>query len=305
MSDTDNALPSDGFTWLASYPKSGNTWFRALLTAYDSKAGDVDINKLGGRHAAREQLFERYMACDGSLLTEAETFVARRAIYLHLARTTRITAPQKVHDANLPLANGELLFPPEATASVIHLVRHPFDVAVSYAFHLGLAPHDFDRCVEHMCNPSFQVDGLIFSQMPQVQSDWSSHTLSWLDMPNVRRLTLRYEDMLADSIGAFTSALRVMFPNGEPDPVRVKAAVEASSFSNLKAQEAAGNFKERPPKSEAFFRSGKSGGWQEHLTPTQCARLADALAPAMERMGYNADGTVGPWAGSEAAMAPA
>lgn len=300
MTDTSAGLPRQGFTWLASYPKSGNTWFRALLTAYDSKAGDVDINKLGARHAAREQLFERYMACDGSLMTESETFVARRAIYLHLAQTTRISSPQKVHDANLPLANGELLFPPEATASVIHLVRHPFDVAVSYAYHLGLAP-DFDRCIDHMCNPDFQVDGLMFSQMPQVQSDWSSHTLSWLDMPHVRRLTLRYEDMLGDGIGTFTRALRTMFPDDEPDPERVRTAVEASSFGNLKAQEAAGNFRERPPKSEAFFRSGKSGGWQEHLTPAQCARLAKALAPAMDRLGYNADGTVGNWAGSEAA----
>jgi hypothetical protein len=120
-------------------------------------------------------------------------------------------------------------------------------------------------------------------------------------MPQVRRLTLRYEDMLADGVGTFTSALRTMFPDDEPNPERVRAAVEASSFGNLKAQEAAANFKERPPKSEAFFRSGKSGGWQEHLTPTQCARLANALAPAMERLGYKADGTVGGWAGSEAA----
>lgn len=299
---TANTVPQNrrGFTWLASYPKSGNTWFRALLTAYDSKAGDVDINKLGARHAAREQLFERFMACDGSLLTEEETFVARREIYLHLARTTRIANAQKVHDANLPLANGKLLFPPEATFALIHLVRHPFDVVVSYAYHLGLAPN-FDRCIDHMCNPSFQVDGLTFSQMPQVQSDWSTHTLSWLDMPDVKRVTLRYEDMLADTVSAFTQALRVMFPNVEPDPVRVQAAVDASSFGNLKAQEAAGNFKERPPKSEAFFRSGKAGGWQEHLTPAQCARLAEALAPGMERMGYHADGSVGSWAGSDAA----
>ena len=300
MTKSPTKLPRNGFIWLASYPKSGNTWFRALMTAYDSEAGDVDINKLGGRHAAREQLFERYMACDGSLMTEAETYVARREIYLHLSSTKRATPPQKVHAANLPLANGQLLFPPEATAAVIHLVRHPFDVAVSYAYHLGLAPN-FDRCIDHMCNPDFQVDGLLFSQMPQVQSDWSSHALSWLDMPNVRRLTLRYEDMLEDGVGTFTAALRTMYPEVEPDPVRVRQAVDATSFGKLKAQEAAGNFRERPPKSEAFFRSGKAGSWQEHLTPAQCERLAEALAPAMQRLGYYADGSVGSWEGTEAA----
>lgn len=290
---TMTSAKGTGFIWLASYPKSGNTWFRALLTAYEDSDGDVDINRLDGRHAARERLFERYLACDGTLLTIEETFIARRAIYLHLAQSETSGAPQKVHDANLPLANGQLLFPPEATAATIHVVRHPFDVAVSYAYHLGLAP-DFDRCIDNMCDPDFRVDGMVFAQMPQVQSDWSGHTMSWLAMPG-RRLTLRYEDMLADGEGALTRALRVMYPGAEPDPARVARAVEATSFGKLKAQETAASFKERPAKSESFFRSGKSGDWQNHLTPAQCARLAETLAPAMQRMGYGPDGSVGPW----------
>jgi aryl sulfotransferase len=283
-----------GFIWLASYPKSGNTWFRALLTAYDDTEGAVNINRLAARHAARERLFERYLACDGTLLTIDETFVARRELYLFLAGSNSTKEPQKVHDANLPLADGKLLFPPEATTALIHLVRHPFDVAVSYAYHLGLAP-DFDRCIDHMCNAEFRVDGLTYAQMPQLQSDWSRHTVSWLDMPGVRRITLRYEDMLADATVALTRALRVMNPGTEPDPDRVERAVEATSFGKLKAQETAGSFKERPKKSEAFFRAGTSGDWQNHLTPAQCARLSEVLAPAMERMGYHPDGSVGPW----------
>ena len=283
-----------GFVWLASYPKSGNTWFRALLTAYEDVRGEVDINKLAARHAARERLFERYLACDGSLLSVSETFIARRALYLHLADGTASGHPQKVHDANLALAAGELLFPPEATSAVIHLVRHPFDVAVSYAYHMGLAP-DFDTCIDNMCNPDFRVDGLVHAQMPQVQSDWSNHAFSWLDMPDVRRVTLRYEDMLADAVGALTRSLRLINPDVEPSPDRVRRAVEATSFGKLKAQETASAFKERSQKSEAFFRSGTAGDWQNHLSPAQCARLSDQLAPAMSRLGYHADGTVGLW----------
>jgi aryl sulfotransferase len=283
-----------GFVWLASYPKSGNTWFRALLTAYEDLDGTVNINSLAARHAARERLFERYLACEGSLLTIDETFIARRELYLFLAGSTTSKDPQKVHDANLALANGKLLFPPEVTTALIHLVRHPFDVAVSYAFHLGLAPN-FDRCIDHMCNSDFRVDGLTYAQMPQVQSDWSSHAISWLDMPDVRRVTLRYEDMLGDAETALTRALRAMDPSVEPDPDRVRRAVEATSFGKLKAQETATSFKERPKKSEAFFRSGTSGDWKNHLTPAQCARLSEVLAPAMQRLGYHPDGSVGPW----------
>lgn len=300
MTSATRPAARSGFTWIASYPKSGNTWFRALMTAYDANLEDIDINRLGARHGAAENLFERFMACDGSLLTEEETFIARRAIYIHLAATDTAIVPRKVHDANLPLAGGELLFPAEATAAVIHIVRHPFDVAVSYAYHLGLAP-DFDACIDNMCNPDFRVAGTASSQFPQVQSDWSRHTLSWLDMPGVRRITLRYEDMLADTGTWFARALRVMLPGVEPDPARLRRAVEATRFDKLKAQEASGSFRERPEKSESFFRSGKAGGWRDHLTPAQCARLAEALAPAMQRLGYHADGSVGSWADSEVA----
>lgn len=283
-----------GFIWLASYPKSGNTWFRALLTAYEDSEGKVNINRLAARHSARERLFERYLACDGSLLTVEETLIARRELYIYLANSVMTADPQKVHDANLPLAKGKLLFPPEATAAVIHLVRHPFDVAVSYAYHLGLAP-DFDRCIDHMCNPDYTVDGLHNAQMPQVQADWSGNALSWLDMPDVRRVTLRYEDMLGDAPRALTRALGAMYPDVPPDPERVRRAVDATSFGKLKAQEDASSFRERSKKSEAFFRSGTSGDWQNHLTPAQCDRLSTALRPAMERLGYHPDGTVGPW----------
>ena len=54
MTTTSTKRDRAGFIWLASYPKSGNTWFRALLTAYEDSDGDVDINRLDGRHAARD-----------------------------------------------------------------------------------------------------------------------------------------------------------------------------------------------------------------------------------------------------------
>lgn len=65
-------------------------------------------------------------------------------------------------------------------------------------------------------------------------------------------------------------------------------------------RQSATSFRERPPKSASFFRSGTSGDWQNHLTPAQCARLAKTLAPAMQRMGYGPDGSVGPWSDAPA-----
>jgi hypothetical protein len=80
----------------------------------------------------------------------------------------------------------------------------------------------------------------------------------------------------------------------------VHRAVAATSFDKLQAQETASSFKERSKRAESFFRSGTAGDWQNHLTPAQCARLSEVLAPAMQRVGYHPDGSVGPWADSSA-----
>jgi hypothetical protein len=288
---TEESDPSRhrGLIWLASYPKSGNTWFRALMGAYEDPEGEVDINKLPRGHAAGIRFLEPYLGFDGSLMSEDEAREARQAVYRHVARKER-EEPIKVHDANLPLPNGGLLFPSEATAAVVHIVRHPFDVAVSVAYHFGWAP-DFGRAVKSMCDPAHKIGATAQNQFAQILSDWGSHSLSWIDMPNTRRITLRYEDMLEDTADALTRALRVMYPWAEPDQKRVRQAVEATAFERLKEQESEASFKERPAKMESFFRSGKSGGWAEHLTPEHCAALVQHLAPAMGRLGYLPDGS--------------
>jgi aryl sulfotransferase len=286
--------PSDptqgrGLIWLASYPKSGNTWFRAMIGAYDDAESAVNINKLPKGHAAGLKFLEPHLGFDGSLMSEDEAREARPIVYLHVAGTDR-DGPIKVHDANLPVSDGGLLFPSAATAAVVHIVRHPFDVAVSVAYHFGWAP-DFGRSVTTMCDSAYKIGASAQNQFAQVLSDWGTHTLSWMDMPDVRRITLRYEDMLENAADALTRALRVMYPAVEPDHPKVLKAVEATGFERLKEQETKTSFKERPKKMESFFRSGKSGGWREHLTAEDCAMLVECLGPVMERLGYLPDGT--------------
>lgn len=278
--------------WLASYPKSGNTWFRAMIGAHDDSEGAVDINKLPNGLVAGFRLLEPHLGFDGSLMSEDELRVARSAIYLHLA-STDTKGPIKVHDANLQVSNGELLFPSAATAAVVHIVRHPFDVAVSFAYHNGWAPA-FGESVKAMCNSANRIGASTQTRFAQTLSDWGQHTLSWMNMPDVRRITLRYEDMLDDTADAMTRALRVMYPTVEPDQAKILRAIESTDFERLKEQEKTFSFRERPEKMESFFRSGKSGSWREHLTPEDCAALVACLGPVMEVLGYLPDGSTLP-----------
>jgi len=95
---------------------------------------------------------------------------------------------------------------------------------------------------------------------------------------------IRYEDMLADPMATFTQAAR--FLQLPTDPARVEKAVRFSDFKVLSQQEAEKGFKERPGKTERFFRQGKSGGWRDRLTAAQVDRIVADHGAVMRRFGY-------------------
>lgn len=125
--------------WLASYPKSGNTWFRAFLSSLLSKTdAPVDINCLeGGPIFSARAVFDSTTFIQSSDLLPDEIDNLRPLVYEELSRKAADRLFIKAHDAYTYLDNGRPLFPSNATGGAIYLIRNPLDVAVSYANHLS------------------------------------------------------------------------------------------------------------------------------------------------------------------------
>jgi hypothetical protein len=120
-------------TWIASYPKSGNTWVRALLLNYLAPPGStVAINDIKAIPiASSRQLFDQALGCESELLLPHEIPSLRSAWYDDVANRQ----PGhffKVHDQYNPA-----LHTPANSSLVLYIVRNPWDVAVSYAAHRG------------------------------------------------------------------------------------------------------------------------------------------------------------------------
>ena len=274
---------SGSIVWIAAYPKSGSTWLRAVLTNYVRKSdAPASINELIGPILHSRHVFDEYLGLPSSDLTDEEVLRLRPLVNKQLAAEFPHPWFVTVHDAFVQTAAGPL-FPPEATAGAVCLVRNPLDVAVSYAHHLQ---RPLDRTVELM-----NVRGARRSQsrrrihpvFEDILPSWSEHVASWLES-DLPVCVLRYEDMLADPAGAFGEAVR--FTGLAWSRSRLARAIDHARFDRLRVQEERNGFAERQPEAPTFFRSGRAGDWRTALAPEHVEALVGAHAPVMERFGY-------------------
>ena len=278
--------PGGSVVWLASYPRSGNTWLRALLTNYLGGRGTpASINALaGGAAFLSRELFDEELGVSSSDLTPEE--ILRHRALLHELLTADLPRPTfvKVHDAFLRTAEGAVLFPPAATLGAVYVVRNPLDVAVSCArfwnWPLARGVAELNDPAAALARPAKRLHDVL----PEPLSTWSGHVTSWLDQRELPVHVVRYEDLLADPAAAFAAVLR--FAGIEPDDGRVARAVGHARFDGLRAQEERSGFHEKPATARFFFRAGRAGAWREALSPEQVRTLVDAHAPLMERFGY-------------------
>jgi aryl sulfotransferase len=275
-----------GIYWLASYPKSGNTWVRAFISNLKRAAGGpVDINELEtGDIASSYAWVEQALGVEIEELSQDEIDRLRPQAYAWLARAATEPGYHKIHDAFSRLGDSQELFPHHAALGALYIVRNPLDVAISFAHHCHC---DIDQAILRMGDPAFSFCGSekrLHPQLRQKLLSWSSHVESWLDAPGLNRLVVRYEDMQASPLETFTAAAGFLeLPSDEPSILR---ALDHCKMETLQKQEKEKGFKERMPKAASFFRKGIAGDWVETLTPGQVDTIIRDHGQVMARLGY-------------------
>jgi aryl sulfotransferase len=268
----------------ASYPKSGNTWLRALLTAH-TQGGAVDINSLDGgdQPGAHAMLFDRLGLGISTLAGDSVEPLRRLTTQLS---NEAAGAPvfRKVHDAYGPACDGIPRFLPEHTRLVAYVVRDPRAVAVSWAHHLSVT---HETAVEIMRSrpPASDFDvPWLSGESGYHLGTWSEHVESWIDQRDLPVAVVRYEDLLLDATAGLR---RVLEASGmEVRPAHLRAAAEACSFDALATQEILGGFIEAPRSDRPFFRRGEAASWQRELSPALVASIERDHGAVMERLGY-------------------
>lgn len=276
-----------GIYWLASYPKSGNTWLRLLLQSYLAGGAAVDINAIVlGSHRTHERgQFDEAIGIAAADLTEAEILAWRPAAIRAWMATQLGPVYLKTHELRSPLIGRESLFPADLSLAAIYLVRDPRDVALSLARHLNMS---IDEAIAVMGTPDHRMARSRQGLRPCLfdhWGSWSQNVEDWCAPQPFAAHLVRYESLRADPASALAGIVTALaLPH---DPQAVQRAVAATSIETLRAQEAERGFTEWRD-GRGFFGEGRVAAWRDRLTPGQIARIETDHGAAMRRLGYRA-----------------
>ena len=281
MSDLKNLV------WIASYPKSGNTWMRSILTALIyTKDGNFDFSLLPkiDQFEKKENFsfVKDYNIDDYNNLDKMD----KVSKYWNEAQE-RIDTKEivffKTHSSNYNHKNLKYTNINKTRGS-IYIVRDPRDVAISYSKFIG---HSIDDTIEYMRGPSRQIwnqdksIGIILSR-------WDYHIASWLKLEE-SKIFIRYEDLLNNTqevllelIEFLQKTLKIRF---EMNNSKLMNVIKTTSFEVFKKKEQKDGFKEAS-KSSKFFRSGKSKQWEKILNKKQINLIEESFNTYMKKFKY-------------------
>ena len=270
--------------WMASYPKSGNTWFRSFLTAV--MKGEVDINDMvtHGIFSGKEYI-ESTLDLELDDLTDRELEKFRKIAIVHLHQKGESIRFLKIHDAfTYSVWGGEPILPNLPNQQAIYLIRNPLDVALSFANHNGQEVQETIDTLLCSSNGAMVKRSKAGNQIKQRLGTWAMHVESWIEQTHIPVHVLRYEDMKSDPLASFSNAVEFMGLSYSSD--QIQKAIELTRFERLKAQEQEKGFKEKSAKSKSFFHQGQIDRWKEELTLKQIEKIMKSNEKMMRKFGY-------------------
>ena len=280
--------------WLSSYPKSGNTLVRSLLSAYlFTEDGKFNFESLKNISLFFFLTFFKKLGVN----VENDDYVLKNYIRAQEEinkKNNKSVTFLKTH-STLHSINNHKFTNYKNTYGVIYIVRDPRNVVTSYANHNQITIQQAADAIK-----SFKVLGGVKNS--KIAADrgkthvgsWSSHYNVWKEFKKTNRyLLVKYEDLISDTKTQFLRMLNFIYILGNAkhtiDQEKLNNAINTTTFENLQNMEKSTSFHEAKKinnKYVTFFKYGPKNDWKQMLPKKISQNLELEFKTEMKELGY-------------------
>lgn len=276
--------------WIASFPKSGNTWVRSMISSLiysDTGIFNFEIIKKIQQFPNKkhfENLTEEYQN-----IHELKKFWITAQDKINLDKKIKFF---KTHHINCKI--GENSFTNKNnTLGTIYIVRDPRNLVESFS---NFYKKDKSLAIQDITSKGF-VSGASYINNKQnnvftIIGSWNDHYNSWTKI-NTNLLVIKYEDLLNDPFKELDRIIIFLkkFMNFKYDDYKIQNIINSTSFERMQRMEDDEGFFEMPSKDNdqnkvKFFNKGRKNDWRKYLDKNESDNIENKFEKEMKELGY-------------------
>ena len=280
--------------WIASYPKSGNTWLRTLISAYyyykDGIFNQSLLEKIGQFPEKRHFVDFNY---DPGNVTDTAKFWIKSQEKINKDKKIRFFKTHntfgKVNDFDFTNKVN--------SAGCIYIVRDPRNVITSLENHYEMHHEEALKWIINLNKYIYDVHKIKEDGYSNFQfiSSWSMNYRSWNTQKKIPIKIIKYEDLLKETFVIFKDIVefvnKTLNIKEKIDINKLKNSVNSTNFNKLKNEEKNNGFieavlskknKEKIP----FFNLGPDNDWRKILDKDQKSKLTNIFKEDLIELGY-------------------
>ena len=279
--------------WIASYPKSGNTWVRSLLSTYlYQDDGNFNFDLLYKIGQFPNKKFLKYFLKDFSDIKKVSDYWIAAQDRINLFNENK-TIFLKTHSALCTLENNAFTNK-NNTKAVIYIVRDPRNVITSLSNHFS---KNIEESYKFITKKSLMLTdsewgGDTFG-IATIIGSWSEHYKSWQKIKFAPILIIKYENLINDTENSLIKIIKFLknYIDVEIDTKKISKTINSCAFDNLANMEKKFGFQEaaysqKDKKKINFFSLGKKNDWKNLLNPEIEKKIRIEFNKEMKELNY-------------------